>query len=83
METVSIYTFQNVIEESRIRAALEAEGIEVMILSFEDSAYNGIYTLQKGRGQIRVLEKDVENAKKIVEECCSRTKVDEGSEGEK
>ena len=69
METVSVYTFENIIEESRLRAALEEEGIEVMLRSFEDSAYDGIYTLQKGKGEIRVFSKDVEKSKKIIAEC--------------
>ena len=80
METVLIYTFQNVIEESRIRTALEEEGIEAMVRSFEDSAYDGIYTLQKGRGQIRVFEKDVEKAERIVKECCRQTDIDDETE---
>ena len=80
METVLVHTFQNVIEESRIRAVLEEEGIEIMVRSFEDSAYDGIYTLQKGMGQIRVFKKDAERAKKIIEECCKQTNID--NEGE-
>ncbi|NOX97000.1 MAG: DUF2007 domain-containing protein [Nitrospirae bacterium] len=80
METVLIYTFQNVIEESRIRTALEEEGVEVLVRSFEDSAYDGIYTLQKGRGEMRVFEKDVEKAKRIIEECCKQTDIDEERE---
>lgn len=77
METVLVYTFQNVIEESRIRTALEEQGIEVMVRSFEDSAYNGIFALQKGLGQISVFEKDTAKAKKIIEECCSQNNVNE------
>ncbi len=72
METVSVYTFENIIEESRLRAALEEEGIEVMVRSFEDSAYDGIYTLQKGKGEIRVLSKDAEKSKRIIAECRSQ-----------
>ncbi|MCD5401917.1 DUF2007 domain-containing protein [candidate division NPL-UPA2 bacterium] len=83
MKTVLAYTFQNVVEESRIRTALEGEGIEVLVRSFEDSAYNGIFTLQKGNGQIRVFEKDAEKAKKIIEECCSQTNINEGLEENK
>ncbi len=83
METVLVYTLQNVIEESRIKAALEGEDIRVMIRSFEDSAYNGIFALQKGMGQIRVFEKDAEKAKKIIGECCSQTNVNEGLEENK
>lgn len=71
METVLVYTSQNIIEESRIKTALEEEGIEVLVRSFEDSAYNGIFTLQKGKGQIRVFEKDAEKAKRIIGECSS------------
>jgi len=80
METVSIYIFQNIIEESIIRTALEEEGIEVLVRSFEDSAYDGIYTLQKGKGEIRVFEKDVEKAKKIVQECCKQTNNNDETE---
>lgn len=75
MKIVLVYTSQNIIEESRIKAALEEEGIEVLVRSFEDSAYNGIFTLQKGMGQIRVFEKDAEKAKKIIEECSIRANV--------
>ncbi|MCD5397510.1 DUF2007 domain-containing protein [candidate division NPL-UPA2 bacterium] len=71
MKTVLVYTFQNVVEESRIRTALEEEGVEVLVRSFEDSAYNGIFILQKGIGQMRVFEKDVKKAKKIIGEWAS------------
>lgn len=83
METVLVYTFQNVIEESRIRTALEEQGIEVMVRSFEDSAYNGIFALQKGMGQISVFEKDAEKAKKIIEECHNQANVNEKAEENK
>lgn len=83
METVAVYTFENIIEESRLRTALEEEGIEIMVRSFEDSAYDGIYTLQKGKGEIRVLRKDVEKAGKVIAECRIQANVNEEPFNEK
>ena len=68
MKTVRIRTFENLVEGSRLKAILEDEGIEVMVRSFEDSAYDGLFVLQKGLGEIRVFKKDVEKAKRIIEE---------------
>ncbi len=68
METVRVYTFENLVEGSRLKAILEEEGIEVMVRSFEDSAYDGIFVLQKGLGEIRVFKKDSERDKRIIEE---------------
>ncbi len=68
METVRVHTFENLVEGSRLKAILEEEGIEVMTRSFEDSAYDGIFVLQKGLGEIRVFKKDAERAKRIIEE---------------
>ena len=65
---VSIYTFKNKVELAKLRKALEEAGIQVMIQPFDDTAYNGIYTLQKGVAKLWVHQKDARRAEEIVKE---------------
>ena len=65
---VPIYTLKNQIEAQVIGQALESEGIEFIIRSFDDSAYDGIFIAQKGYGQVLVEEKDRERAERVIEE---------------
>ncbi len=64
----NIYTIKNLAEASAIEAALKSEGIKFIIRTFDDKAYNGIFMLQKGYGEVLVGEKDVGSAKSIIEE---------------
>ena len=65
---VSIYTFKNKVELAKLKKALEEAGIRVMIQSFDDTAYNGIYIPQKGVAKLWVHQKDAERAEEIVKE---------------
>jgi putative ATPase len=66
---ISIYTPDNIVELTRIKSILDEHNIPVMVQSFNDSAYDGIYTLQKGMAKIWVYEKDAQYAKEIVKDC--------------
>lgn len=65
---VSIYTFKNKVELAMLKKALEEAGIQVMIQSFDDTAYNGIFISQKGVAKLWVYQKDAECAEEIVKE---------------
>ena len=53
---VPVKVAENAFEADRIRAALEQEGFTVLVRTFEDTAYDGIYVAQKGWGYIEVPE---------------------------
>ncbi len=61
-----VATLENEFEAEIIKDALEKEKIPTMIRSFRDTAYDGIYILQKGWGNVLVPEEFREEAEKIV-----------------
>jgi hypothetical protein len=65
---VPVKVAANYFEADSIRSALEREEISVMIRTFQDTAYNGIYIPQKGWGSIEVPLPDKERAEQIIKE---------------
>jgi len=65
---VPVKVAENRFEADRFRAALEQEGFTVMVRTFHDTAYDGIYEAQKGWGYVEVPKKDQERAERIIEE---------------
>ncbi len=61
-------TVENRFEGDRISQALEEAGIRFLIKSFLDTAYDGLYILQKGWGVVMVPEKDREEAERLISE---------------
>ena len=59
---------ENRFEADLVRDALEREGLSCVIRSYEDTAYDGIYVLQKGWGAILVSEEDEARAEEILQE---------------
>lgn len=59
---------QNDAEANAIKAILEEQGISAEIRSFHDTAYDGLFQAQYGWGVIRVAEKDVAEAKRIIQD---------------
>ncbi len=57
---------ENQFEADVIKDILENEGVSVLIRSYMDTAYNGIFLPQKGWGTVNVPEKDVEKAREII-----------------
>ena len=64
---VKVFTLRDRFEADLITRELEKEGIPVLIRSFRDTAYDGIYIPQKGWGEVRVPEKEQERAKEIID----------------
>lgn len=65
---VTVKVAESAFEADRFRAALEQEGITVLIRSFHDTAYDGIYQAQKGWGYVEVPKNDLDRAERVVEE---------------
>ena len=65
---VPVKVAENAFEADRIRVVLEQEGFTVMVRSFHDTAYDGIYQAQKGWGYVEVPANERERAEKIVNE---------------
>lgn len=63
---VELITYHNYAEYGRIEVVLKENGIKFLNRSFEDSAYNGIYTLSYGLGKIYVFKKDLKKAENIL-----------------
>jgi hypothetical protein len=63
---VRIHTIESVFEMDMIKDALDKEGIEYTIKEYKDTAYDGLFILQKGYASLSVEEKNEEAAKKIV-----------------
>ena len=64
---VKVFTLRDRFEADVITRELEKEGIPVLIRSFRDTAYDGIYIPQKGWGEVRVPEKEQERAVAIID----------------
>ena len=64
---VKVFILQDRFEADIIKRELEREGIPVLIRSFRDTAYDGIYIPQKGWGEVRVPEKDRERAQELID----------------
>lgn len=62
-----IYTADNQFQADFIAGELRKRAIQVMIRSYQDKAYDGIYVLQKGWGILLVPKHQVKRAKAIIE----------------
>jgi len=65
--TVPIYKLRNLVEAGALRALLEDHGIDCMVHSFMDYAYDGIWQAQKGWGVLKVLAKDQAKAEDLID----------------
>ena len=59
---------ENEAEANVIKSVLAEHGIYAEIKSFHDTAYDGLFQSQYGWGLIRVSEKDLPEAQRIIEE---------------
>src|SRR3989339_632081 len=66
-KTIPIYKLSNIAEANTLKALLEDNGIDCMVHSFYDLAYDGIWQAQKGWGVLKVLEKDQDKANDLID----------------
>lgn len=65
--TIPIYKLRNLVEAGALKALLEEHGIDCMVHSFMDYAYDGIWQAQKGWGVLKVLAKDQAKAEDLID----------------
>jgi hypothetical protein len=63
---IKAHTTENIFETDTIRDALEREGIEYVVKEHKDTAYDGLFVLQKGYATIFVEEENEAAAKAII-----------------
>jgi ketol-acid reductoisomerase len=63
---IKAHTTENIFETDMIRDALEREGIEYVVKEHKDTAYDGLFVLQKGYATIFVEEENEAAVKAII-----------------
>ena len=61
-----LYQPENDSEADVLKKVLEQHGIAVRVVSFHDTAYDGLFQSQRGWGVIRVAEEDFDRALEII-----------------
>jgi hypothetical protein len=70
-----VHTAESVFEMETIKEALEREDIECIVRQHRDTAYDGLFILQKGYASFLVRQKDEPAAKEIIERVKSLSHV--------
>jgi len=63
---VRIHTIESIFEMDILKDALEKDGIEFSIKEYKDTAYDGLFVLQKGYAALFVKETDEVAATAII-----------------
>ena len=63
---VKVHTIESIFEMDLIKDALDNEDIEYSIKEYKDTAYDGLFVLQKGYAALFVREKDTEGVTAMV-----------------
>src|SRR5208337_3536796 len=66
LKYVKVHTLSNRFEADVITEALRQEGIPVILRSFVETAYTGLFTPQKGWGRIMVPKEMADLAREII-----------------
>lgn len=64
---IPVYKFSNIVEAGTLKALLEDNGIDCMVNSFHNSAYDGPWQSQKGWGILKVPAKDQDKAENLID----------------
>lgn len=63
---VKIHMIESIFEMDMLRDALDQENIEYEMKEYHDTAYDGLFILQKGYASLYVYKADQERALEIV-----------------
>jgi len=63
---IKLHTVESIFEMETLKASLEREGIEYVAKEHKDTAYDGLFVLQKGYATFFVRAGDEESAKEVV-----------------
>jgi hypothetical protein len=61
-----IHSVESIFEMDTLRAALDREGIEYVVKEHKDTAYDGLFVLQKGYATFYTSEEDEAVASAVV-----------------
>ena len=64
---VKAHTVENIFEMDLLKAALDKESVEYVVKEHKETAYDGLFILQKGYASFFVREKDEAQVRTIVE----------------
>lgn len=67
-ELKELYTYNDLATLKIIELILKNNNIRYMLRSFEDAAYNGLFTTFMGKGKIFVFEKDYKQAIQLLKD---------------
>jgi hypothetical protein len=67
MSYEKLRTLQNRFEGELLSAALERSGVDFILRTFEDTAYDGLFVAQEGWGVLWVAPADLQLARDIVQ----------------
>ena len=65
---INVYKPENEAEANAIKMILKEKNIYAKVVSFHDTAYDGLYQSQYGWGVIKVDEEHVSESRKIITE---------------
>jgi hypothetical protein len=65
-ELAELFIYNDAATLKKAEILLQENNIRFMVRSFEDSAYNGLFTMSLGKGKIFVFKKDLNRAGKIL-----------------
>ncbi len=64
---INVHTIESIFEMDMIKDALDKDGIEYTIKEHRDTAYDGLFILQKGFASLYVNEEDKDRALDIID----------------
>lgn len=67
-ELKELYTYNDLVTLKIIELILKNNNIRYMVRSFDDHAYDGLFTLSMGKGKIFVFEKDHKQATQLLKD---------------
>ena len=65
---VKTHTVESIFESDMLKGALDREGIEYIVREHKDTAYDGIFILQKGYATFFVREKDEAATRTVIQQ---------------
>jgi hypothetical protein len=64
---IKVHTVENVFEEDLLKDAFDREEIEYLAREHKETAYDGLFILQKGYATFFVKQKDETSARNIID----------------
>lgn len=64
---IKVHTIESIFEMDMIKDALDGEGISFTIKEHKDTAYDGLFILQKGYATLYVEQRDEERVRALVQ----------------